>query len=44
MINLNQTHINAVLQEFKYLIETSKRDLFFREDKDLTLRDFIDSD
>ena len=44
MTNPNQTHMDAVLQEFRYLVGTSERGLFFRGDGDPTLRGFVDSD
>ena len=44
MTNPNQTHLDAVLQIFRYLLGTPDRGLFFRKDGDSTLRGFVDSD
>ena len=44
MTNPNETHMDAVLQEFRYLTGTSERGLLFKKDGDSTLRGFVDSD
>ena len=44
MTNPNKTHMDAVLQEFRYLAGTPQRGLLFRKDGDSTLRGFVDSD
>lgn len=44
MSNPNQAHMDAVLQQFRYLARTPERGLFFRKDGDPVLRGFVDSD
>ena len=44
MTNPNQSHMDAVLQEFRYIAGTPDRGLFFRKDGEQTLRGFVDSD
>ena len=44
MTNPNQTHLDAVLQIFRYLAGNSERGLVFRKNGDPKLRGFVDSD
>ena len=44
MTNPNQTHMNAVLQEFRYLAGTPETRLFFQKNGDPVLRGFVNSD
>ena len=44
MTNPNETHMDAVLQEFRYLAGSPERGLLFQKDGDSTLRGFVDSD
>ena len=44
MTNPNQTHMDAVQQQFRYLSGSPERGLFYRKDGDPTLRGFVDSD
>ena len=44
MTNPNQSHMDAVLSQFRYLIGSSHRGLFYRKNGDRMIRGFVDSD
>lgn len=44
MTNPNQTHMDAVIQLYRYLVSTPEQGLFFRKDGNNDIRGFVDSD
>ena len=44
MSNPNQTHMDAAIQEFRYVSSHSECGLYYQKDGDRTLRGFVDSD